>query len=421
MSKIKYSRQKKINRADFWGSGFSFWLTFFLFLVAVTALFLASYFYISINKYDELQSYIPPLADSFSIILGLPVALAGSAVAIILAHKSLSISRRQEYYENISFIDEYVEDVYSRYAEVSSCLREYLSDVSSLMALYIDQQENPDNEEEFKKSFFSLKENVISSRRDFIQKLSYLSRNRVCSQIWVEQSAKDQGSLLRKVVFEILDDNNENKINIHEVMRHATSINDYLFFMGTPTFNNDFMGILESYYFITEEDDEGRLVTFTPEEVGADILSMPWNLILLGGLVLSTKKVDKYSVSRDEFYGVDVPNLDHSFSANYGAALVCDFVKWCPDSVIARDAIIHRLHSLINIDSALRHYVEKVIENKNFDDLCPQVWKISAEMMRDNPYKIFNSEFDHIGDYEIFEKWCLKNSYENGTLVVSNK
>lgn len=84
-------------------------------------------------------SVIDSVANSYSLIFGIPVALAGSIVAIKLAQRAVAVSERQEFYENVKLIDEDIHKLEENNRLLADSIRRFASSSFRLKAFVYEQ------------------------------------------------------------------------------------------------------------------------------------------------------------------------------------------------------------------------------------------------------------------------------------------
>lgn len=391
---------KNVLSSEFWGTSFGFWLTFAVFFLAVGVSFYFSYDSFSTISDPSVEKYVSPLADSFSVVLGLPIAFAGSVVAIILAQKSLSISRRQEQYENINFINGYVDDVYTRYVAASDALREYLSDVSDYSIYYFERSEELEDDLAGSEEQQQLKASLLESRRAFKKAVSFLGHNRLCSQLW-ERKAEDNSSLVAELDAH-LSSHSDPDINSHwfNILDLDKGIQNYLYILDSAKITSSFVDLLR-YYYEVEVDGE-------PSCEDGDTLLQPWDLFLVAGMILCHKE-SKVFTEDPEGHPEETPLVEEKLDdLNYGAAFICDFVSWYPSSTQIKDNIKLNLAEIINVDDHVAAYIDKIIENKHFDNMCPKTWNIAADYIADNSELLYSSKHEYFTAKSRFGEWYLE-------------
>ncbi|BBP43523.1 hypothetical protein [Thiosulfativibrio zosterae] len=112
--------------------------------------------------------FLDSISNSLGLIIGAPVALAGSAVAIILAQRALAVSERQEYSDNINLIDEKVSELKELIWSLSKAYREFSNNAQKLTISYHNYYLLFKDDEPERKNFLDLSKKVENSQKEFI-------------------------------------------------------------------------------------------------------------------------------------------------------------------------------------------------------------------------------------------------------------
>lgn len=148
---------------------------------------------------SEPGKFLDSISNSLGLVIGAPVALAGSFVAIVLAQRALSISERQEFNDNVNMIDEKVNELTRTLWDLSKEYRRFSNSVQKLHRCYVDKV-LPDNDydhvtlirlskqtEEFQENFVNAFLEVMKNPtiKEYIkEKNSSLAVNRFVEQIY---------------------------------------------------------------------------------------------------------------------------------------------------------------------------------------------------------------------------------------------
>lgn len=392
-------RKKNILTSEFWGTSLGFWFTFSVFFAVVGVAFFVGYEIFVQESGESVGKYVSPLADSFTVVLGLPIAFAGSVVAIILAQRSLTISKRQEHYESVSFVDGYVDDIYGRYSLAANSLREYMSDVADVAAFYFESSSEGVELDCNEPGLEEAKNNLLLSRKELKNSISSCSHNRIISQVWDANQSKKYSLMDKLSSFKdglVKHDYNDNIEQLTDSYVSST-IQDRLYTLDSIKSMNDFLSILKFYYEVeSEEAFTGDKFDQDPSFYAGDFDSLlhPWDHILVAGLFLCNKQSFE-EVETDEiehFTGMPFVEKELAYNLNYGAALICDFLRFRPSSEQIKIFLKQRLSEITHVDEYLELYVDRLVDNKNFDDMFPKKLCFSAEYIAKNDNLLYASE-----------------------------
>lgn len=117
---------------SFLSPGKSFWILLLLFFAITLALFavINVVFFVFSNTASISWS---PSAEALGALLGFPVSLAGSVVAIILAQRAVDISHRQEQQEIIKNLEKLTDTIFTEYWKISDSLRSFIHASSDII------------------------------------------------------------------------------------------------------------------------------------------------------------------------------------------------------------------------------------------------------------------------------------------------
>ena len=131
-------------------SSSKFIILFIVILLALAALITGVFFYseyrlVHSGLFD--QQCVPEfpiwsnISDLFNLILGVPTALAGSVVALFIAHRAYVISSRQSYYETLQYLEKIVSDSSLLFWNLASDLRRFEDSAQKLIVSVIAHSE----------------------------------------------------------------------------------------------------------------------------------------------------------------------------------------------------------------------------------------------------------------------------------------
>lgn len=103
-------------------------------LVSIIIFLFTSYIFRKVSILSTLSW--SPSSDALNVILGLPVALAGSILAILLAERAFSVSQRQEFQDNRKYIEEITNSVTNVYWDICQSIRLYYISTTKIIDYY---------------------------------------------------------------------------------------------------------------------------------------------------------------------------------------------------------------------------------------------------------------------------------------------
>lgn len=167
---------------NFWAVFMLFSIIIFLFFLVIThyweffasILGLTEVEYLS-GKVTEPGKFLDAISNSLGLLIGAPVALAGSFVAIVLAQRALAVSERQEFNDNVNLIDEKVNELINTLSDLSKEYRCFSNNVQKLQNCYLDKLFNHDNYEHTE--FLGLAKQVEKSQENFVHKFIHAMKN----------------------------------------------------------------------------------------------------------------------------------------------------------------------------------------------------------------------------------------------------
>jgi len=130
--------------------------------------------------------------DMLGAVIGIPTALAGSLVAILLAHRAYKVASDQLYYDGLNYYDQIVKDAVDIYFEQAELLRKitsdartFVRDLAEIRAAWLELKVPSDGIElSLKKAFELNKESINGEINSLSRNIGRMMRNPLCREIW---------------------------------------------------------------------------------------------------------------------------------------------------------------------------------------------------------------------------------------------
>jgi hypothetical protein len=384
----------------------SFWFAFFLIMIFVFSVFLVLYVLVSsdFNMFDPNKGAI--LSDSLSLVLGIPVAFAGSIVAIMLSQRALSVSKRQYYIENLTKIDESVDGVYHSYLACYSALHRLSSAVMNYVSEYKLAQSRLDED---CSRLEELENTVKECRGRFIESLNEMQRVPVFMSSWarfIENKDPVLSGLLNYLSCE------DESPNGKEIPNLEKSLPDYIFFLEAAGAGVNVKEVVKDYYHLISNSvaewhngcpvfpSDG--IECGPEDETLTELIQPVDVFLLSGLLLGSQ--DEYVEKQEKNDNGPFQDADAGFERiglgrfNYGAGFLLDFYLAHPSPEFIFECMSESLRDIVSDDPDVLSYLKERVFGKNFNYLRVEAWDTPVRFLEKNRDQLIDSKHLYFGE-----------------------
>jgi hypothetical protein len=120
------------------------------------------------------------IGDMLQAVVGIPVALAGSLVAVLLAHRAYSISKKQVLYEELNYYEPVIRDAVAIYSKQQTLLGQILR-IGTTMIHHIELGIGQKGQDE---NLIHIVAQLQRRIQEFEKNVSDMSRNPLCRSIW---------------------------------------------------------------------------------------------------------------------------------------------------------------------------------------------------------------------------------------------
>lgn len=389
------------SKEGFLGLSRSFWLLFILFFIVSASIFAALSLVAPVLTAD-LAERSSSISDAMLAVMGIPVSLAGSVVAIVLAQKALGISNRQENQDNLKYLEEMISMVYESYWQSSISLRRMLNSTSSIIECYFDGYDIYNNRwrnGESRARFERACKIVVEDKDDFIVSLLSRTKHSVANNLW-ESSIKNSGSdALRRLMMKSAGAEHQFDHLLGHDMQDLSSL---MYSLERASFVSNYeyiLGILRRYFgkdaclsaavnccsgdFKDIEDEEEK-ISFGISVIQSALGQV--DVFILAGSILQEIHVDSFYE-----YGFDEPYSEEEF-VNYGAAFLVDMIRSTPASELVHKEITDQLGKVDIQSEALSKYANELIMSRDLGGMYPSWWLKVSDYLHNN-YDFIDCEF----------------------------
>lgn len=267
-------------------------------------------------KVSEPGKFLDAISNSLALLIGAPVALAGSAVAIILAQRALAVSERQEYNENSSIVNKEFDKLLDEYWTLSKSLRNLINKSKKLKAQASLSAYAKSNEEFLAaEGCVDAVNKFIEAKQEFINSLLQFIRNPTL-KVYFETKGEDlYVNNIQNIIFDREHHNQvESSLEIKRFSDLCYQVEDF-----DDTVSDIAAKIIEFYSIPASplEPDEDGTLWGTPLEVEIS-KSSPDDILFIGKL-LSTYKIELLFL---ELFQGDEVMINKVFPVNLGAGLL---------------------------------------------------------------------------------------------------
>jgi hypothetical protein len=369
-----------------------FWRYFGIFSISLLLIIIPSYF-----MFGPTGPLIADNADAISnylnTLIGLPITLAGSIIAILLAYKAVHMSERQEARDAIVLYEASVRELYDTYHNVKVAFIEYYSSIYECVSLYVDITEiaNDCNEKPILHDRLLELENIVNNNREnFIRSVMLISKSKLAAGLIEEKL----GQFIDDIEYILdLDNADQEGLDFQSYLAgfHLLPMKDLsnlALALNALNRRKAIRNLIRDNYY-----DKPIKFKKTSENVELDpdwpttadweeILTNPVNneyeerssinIMLLTGLHLCSNKAE-----RKEFDG-EVLSIEGYEYRNMGAIFLCALFRSFPTT----DDVIDNTSNLYLIDkNNLHDRLEHIRHNYNFDEIIPKPFVLYSEFM----------------------------------------
>ena len=379
-----------------------FIVIFFIFTLSFLFIFIGLKIFITLYKNDT--SLWSSIADALNIIFGLPIAFAGSVVAILLAERALSVSHRQEYQENIKYISDAINSIYDVYWTIWRALRTYFFSVSELIKIY--NSSLVDDEE--KVALISKHiDKVIETREMLLQAFNGIAKNEMTLKLWKKKCLKIDNSMFNRYDYGSLD-SSSNFLPLYNINDIANIINSFDYFeeqdIEILIFNSisryfDTDNAVKYYEKYLEERDAESIARDSDEIIhyAKNVMRSETgfcDLFLVSGLCIHKRSY----VSEETGY-------QH---INSGASFLIDFCQLIPDNndiieLVSEQVIEHKIDS-----DKITNAIKRIVGLRTLLSIFPSIWlDTAAYLLTRKECPVLSSEF--VGKERFWSSYAGKN------------
>lgn len=380
-------------------------------LISIIIFLIASYIFGKIGITSTLSW--SPSSDALSVILGLPVALAGSILAILLAERALSVSQRQEFQDNRKYIEEITDTVINVYWNICQSIRFYYISTSKVIDYYfrnfntVDKKWNTEkNEDEFKTICLSL----FEKQNSLIDSIFAIGQNSICVSIWKKYWSNNENGMTQKILSSLSEHAEPDMF----IIDSFANISDFLNSVEIASSRSTQLTVLSTLntYFSREScikytenhfpDNENTLdesIRLGFHQIAGSVSYL--DTFILCGKFLSEKH---YSALYEDMFMTNKV-CDEKY-VNYGLAFLVDFVKSIPNLDKTREEInSHLLNYGIN-DFESKKVLYKLTELKNIAPMFPfWLYSVTEFIIEERSSVFYNTNYEE-GQFD-FDNWYM--------------
>lgn len=403
---------------SFLSPGKSFWILLLLFFAITLALFavINVVFFVFSNTASISWS---PSAEALGALLGFPVSLAGSVVAIILAQRAVDISHRQEQQEIIKNLEKLTDTIFTEYWKISDSLRSFIHASSDIIHFFlsnydpaIDDWTDDTNIDDFHARCTDLK----TVRYTFIDSIIGLNKSEACSTLMRKSFPEWEDSMINEV-YHLIEEGQE---DLDHIMLHDMFDPFYFLYTldtrGFNSFQNIIFSILKRYFSKSTLLQLQSNYSYHPSEefytesqklnAGFEIAKSNFSridLFLLTGLFVQEKYYPQVSLDSSG----DTIVASERFT-NDGAAFIMDFLDSLPESIGISSILFQYMDNRKLDEPALKETIEKLIEDRRIIDMYPKWMRDSKDFIKSLGVSMLeNSIFQDVGIR--FMEWTVYN------------
>ena len=342
---------------------------FFVYFSGLLVIVTTSFYFI-LRNFDGIQQHfnsaelpLSDIAESLNVIAGVPVAFAGSIVAIVISQRALTITTRQERQEDITYIQNQIDKINSVYWPLVVSLRQLLHASIKVRDMKVSNRAVDIFQSATLNLIAALDEiNKIGIARECWDESVKIHTNRTTDLLWSQPNAE----LLPEYL----------ELEIASLPTLIYSLENAM--MGITTHSI----ISKKEYFFPRQQDEkfevSQKVTHKVKENPTDY-NIVINDVLFSGLLMYSRNVDSKGVAE-------------VYTLNIGAAILADLIAFIPSIKTISTCLDAHIES-VGIDSEkYSHIVKRLMADIEFQDGIPDGLNNSSNFIKDNPQYLSDSE-----------------------------
>jgi hypothetical protein len=338
------------------------------------------------------------ISNYLNTLIGLPITLAGSIIAILLAYKAVHMSERQEARDAIVLYEASVRELYDTYHNVKVAFIEYYSSINECVSLYVDITEiaNDCKEKQILHDRLLELENIVNNNREnFIRSVMLISKSKLAAGLIEEKL----GQFIDDIEY-ILDLDNADQEGL-DFQGYLTGfhllpmkdLSNLALALNALNRRKAIRNLIRDDYYdkpqkFKKPSENVELDPDWPTTADwEDILTNPANnepvnneheerssinIMLLTGLHLSSNEAERKKCDGEVLW------IEGCEYRNMGAIFLCALFRSFPTT----DEVIENTSNLYLIDkNNLHDRLEYIKHNYNFDEIIPKPFVLYSEFM----------------------------------------
>jgi len=333
------------------------------------------------------------IGDALDIVFGLPIAFAGSVVAILLAERALDVSHRQEYQDNFKYISDAVNSIYEVYWTIGRSLRAYFFCVSELINSYYSSLDDNNEKESFISEYI---DKVIEAREVLLQSFNGIARNETTLKLWKRKCSSANNSMFNRYDYGLLDssssflplykiDDIANVINSFDYFEvnsiNSLVVNSLIEYFGTDNAINYYKKYLDERNEVSVAKNSDEITHYANNVMRTETGFC--DIFLVSGLCIHTRSY----IAEDIVYQ----------TINSGGSFLIDFFQLIPDNNDISELVSDYLNELEIDTDKISKTIRRMIDLRPLFSIFPSLWLDTASYLltREN-CPVLSSKFEGI-------------------------
>ena len=409
----------KQEREGFLGLSVSFWILFILFFVLSGLIFVTLSMSPFFTGFFSDRSSIT--SDAMIAVMGIPVSLAGAVVAIVLAQKALRIANRQEYQDNLKYLENLIDKIYDAYWDSSISLRRMMNGTASVLESYFhgyDRYTKKWKDKESMKKFAQECDSIVEAKNDFIVSLLVRTKHSVANDLWKRAIRESQSQSLKEAMGRLGVWQREFDYMYEDDISDLPSI---IYSLEHTTFKSPHDRILDVINrYLSEEVCLRAFKKYADYELGGESEKEKIehgmeavrhefgqaDIFILSGAILQ----ELYFAGVSEDPGSSSVGDEEPQYLNYGGAFMVDMIRSTPSPDLVLASIITQLEKIDIRSEPLLHSARFLIWSKDLGGMYPAWWKTVSDYLH-NYYEFNDDEFQFLR--ESVAEWVIHQKIEN--------